>query len=428
MTKNTLFSVITIVILLALGIFIFVRYLNFIFHPYCFNLGYTLCAAIGEDFYALYQATSNFFHNNFIYGELAQIDLVTPYFMIFKYFPIGPLLIGWPFLLIKNNPNAAYRFYLFISTFIHFFSLYFIYLINKKFSGSRLRFVLVLFIWLSFFPLLSEWRMGQFNHLAGLFLLISITGVVYNKYLIPALSWIISLAIKPIGILTFPWAVKTKNKLAIFLFLSLFIGFTVLYLLYHQIYYPQAIKDFVNIIFLGGNRLGWQIHYIDNFSVNSFLGEIFFDSFKSSWKIISSLYSFLIGGVYCFITYRYLKTKVNNDKEKEEKKLDIYYLIFGLATLILFHKEVWESWLTLWLPITAVLILLSKKLKEITFILINTLFLSTPTLFYFYDIYKTPIWRFFLITEKVIPQILLYGFICFKLKKLLSKPSTFCQD
>jgi len=87
------------ILLITVSLLIFASYLIFLLKPFCLKLGYTLCAAIGEDFFCLYQATYNFFHNYFIYGDLAKINLVTPYFVIFRFFPVSPLLIGWPFVI-----------------------------------------------------------------------------------------------------------------------------------------------------------------------------------------------------------------------------------------------------------------------------------------------------------------------------------------
>lgn len=162
------------ILLILIAIVVFFFYLKFLFKPYCFKLGYTLCAAIGEDFFALYQATYNFFHNIFIYGESASINLVTPYFMIFKYFPISPLLIGWPFLIFFSGAESAYHGYLIFVILFYLFGFYSIYLIAKKFKTDNLTKVLTFFLWFTFFPILSDLRMGQYNLISSLFLLFSL--------------------------------------------------------------------------------------------------------------------------------------------------------------------------------------------------------------------------------------------------------------
>ncbi len=391
--------------LIGIGIFIFGFYLNYTFHPYCLKLGYTLCAAVGEDFYSLYQSSYSFFHFNFIYGKPASLNLVTPYFMPFKYLPATPLLVGWPFVLF-SHPDSAYQFFLWISVVLHLLSLYILYLIGKKLKAKPVTIALVLFIWLSYFSILSNWRMGQFNHLAAIFFLFMVAAILYKKKIFTALSWIISLAWKPVTILAFPYFWKRKNKQALILFSSLFIFFTAAYLGYWQLYSPSAIKTFFQTILLQGNRLPLQVHYIDNFGVYALGGEIFFDHGRKIWNVFSLIYPYLVLLFYFFVTLR-----VKLEKQSER----IYYLLFTLATLLMWHKELWESWLVLWLPIVTILLLMSRKRKDKIFILVNIAFLATPSLYYFQQLHPLPLWRFVLIAEKAIPQLLIYLFLIWKL-------------
>ena len=395
------------------GIFIFAYYLNYTFHPYCLRLGYTLCAAVGEDFYSLYQSTFNFFHNYFIYGKAASLNLVTPYFMPFKYLPATPLLVGWSFTFF-SNANRAYRLFLWISVFLHLFSLWVLYLIGKKLKAKPIDIILVIFIWLSYFSLLSNWRMGQFNHLSALFFLWTIGAVLYKRKIAAALNWTISIAWKPVPILALPYFWWTKNKQALILFFFLFVLFTLIYLSYWQLYYPGAVKEFFRTILLRGNRLPLQVHYIDNFGVYSLLGEIFFDHWRKVWNVISFVYPYLILLWYGWVT---IKVKLKNKTRSLSlpKEGEIYYLLFSLATILIWHKELWESWLVFWLPIIVLLLLLAKQPKEKLFILLNTIFLATPSLYYFQQLHPLPIWRLALIAEKAIPQLLLYIFLSWKL-------------
>lgn len=406
-----IFRIIFLALVIAFAFLIFVYYLNYLFRPFCLKLGYTLCAAEGEDFYALYQAAYNFFHNIFIYGESASSHLVTPYFMPFRYFPASPFLIGWPFLL-TNKPYLAYQIYLFFSLILHCLSVYSLYLIAKKFNANKIIFGLVILIWFLYFPLLSEWRMGQFDHLSGMFFLLTVVLILYHKKILSSISWIISLAFKPIPILCFLYFFKTKNKFALTLFSIFFIGLTGIYLLYHQLYNPQAISTFLKTIFALGERTGWQIHFIDNFGIPSLLGEIFFDHYKLIYKIISVVYPLSVLSFYFFVTLKL---------ELKDHLVGISYLLFSLATVVIIHKELWEGWLNIWLPILCILFLMAKTKKERVFLLFNTLILGTPSLFYFYEISKTPFWRFLLIAEKAIPQLLIYLFLCLKLRGIILK-------
>ena len=401
------------VALILISLLIFAFYLNFLLKPFCLKMGYTLCAAIGEDFFALYQATYNFFHNHFIYGDLAKMYLVSPYFMIFKYFPASPLLIGWPFLIFASKALIAYHLYLIFVILVYIFAFYAIYLIAKKFRADSITKALLFFMWFTYFPLLADLRMGQFNLISSLFFLFSLVGIIYYKPLISGLMWIISLAYKPLALLNVFYYLKTKNKVAIISFVVVFVVFTGGYLLYHQIYYPQAINDFLKLLLLKENRIGWQVHYPDNFSVFSFLGELFYDRLAKLFKIVIKIYTLVLMGIFSFITYR---IKFTNDI-----KTQLYYSLYAFSTLLIYHREVWESWLTAWLVIIVFLFILALSRKEKIFLFCNSLILGTPTLFYYYELTKSNNWRFLLIAEKVLPQILIYGYLVFLLFNIIKQ-------
>jgi len=401
------------VALILISLLIFAFYLNFLLKPFCLKMGYTLCAAIGEDFFALYQATYNFFHNHFIYGDLAKMYLVSPYFMIFKYFPASPLLIGWPFLIFASKALIAYHLYLIFVILVYIFAFYAIYLIAKKFRADSITKALLFFMWFTYFPLLADLRMGQFNLISSLFFLFSLVGIIYYKPLISGLMWVISLAWKPLALLNIFYYLKAKNKAAIISFIIVFILFTGIYLLYHQWYYSQAIPDFLKVIFLNGDRRGWQIHYPDNFSVFSFLGELFYDRLAKLFKIVIKIYTLVLMGIFSFITYR---IKFTNDI-----KTQLYYSLYAFSTLLIYHREVWESWLTAWLVIIVFLFILALSRKEKIFLFCNSLILGTPTLFYYYELTKSNNWRFLLIAEKVLPQILIYGYLVFLLFNIIKQ-------
>ncbi|MBI2057957.1 MAG: hypothetical protein HYT63_03180, partial [Candidatus Yanofskybacteria bacterium] len=58
----------------------------------CSNTGHTLCAAIGQDLQALYQAGGNFNINNSMYGSVAEQHLFATDYFPWKYLPILPIL------------------------------------------------------------------------------------------------------------------------------------------------------------------------------------------------------------------------------------------------------------------------------------------------------------------------------------------------
>jgi len=401
------------VALILISLLIFAFYLNFLLKPFCLKMGYTLCAAIGEDFFALYQATYNFFHNHFIYGDLAKMYLVSPYFVIFKYFPASPLLIGWPFLIFTNTALSAYQFYLIFVILVYIFAFYPIYLIAKKFRVNNITKILLFFIWFTYFPLLSDLRMGQFNLISSLVFLFSLLGIVFYKPLSSGLLWVISLAYKPLALLNVFYYLKTKNKVAIISFVVVFVVFTGGYLLYHQIYYPQAINDFLKLLLLKENRIGWQVHYPDNFSIYSFLGELFYNRSIKLFNVITKLYVLFLVCLFLFVTY---KIKFINDI-----KAHLYYSLYAFSTLLMYHKEVWESWLTSWLIIIIVLFILASSRKEKLLIFLNSLILGTPSLFYYYELTKSNFWRFLLITEKALPQILIYSYLVLVMVNILKQ-------
>ena len=402
------------VLLILIAIVVFAFYLKFLFKPFCLKLGYTLCAAIGEDFFALYQATYNFFHNIFIYGEPAQINVVTPYFMTFKYFPISPPLIGWPFLIASFDAEIAYKFYLGFNIGFYLLGFYGVYLIAKKFKTDNLTKTLVFFLWFTFFPILSDLRMGQYNLISSIFFLFSLIFIIFLRRNWSALSWIVALAFKPISLLNIVYYLKTKNKIAIWGFIICFVIFTGGYLFYHSIYYPKAVNDFLNI-FVSGNRGGWQIHYPDNFSVNAFLAEFLYDKSRWLFSLISKVYLLVLGGTFFWISYKI--------QFKGDIKIDLYYSLYAFTTLIMFHKEVWESWLSCWVVIVAILLISADNYREKIFVFLNGLILGTPSLFYFYELNRSNLWRLLLISEKAVPQLLIYSYLVYKLYALIREQS-----
>lgn len=392
-------------LLVAIGVFVFIFYLFFLFKPYCLKLGYTLCAAVGEDFFALYQATYNFFHNIFIYGLPATVNLVAPYFVIFKYFPASPLFLGWPFLIFAQSAENAYQLYLTFNLIAYVLAFLGVQWVAKKFATDNFTKIILFVIWFTYFPILSDLRMGQYNLISSLFLFVSLMGIIGKKPLLSALSWLISLLYKPLALLNGFYFFKTKNKIALWGFMIIFVVFTAGYLGYYNLYYPQAISDFLKLVLLSGDRSGWQIHYPDNFSVNAFLGELFYDSHRLLFSFVSKLYPLILIGIFLVISYKI--------QFKGEVKTDLYYSLYAFSTLMMLHKEVWESWLSAWLIVLVVLIILASRRKEKIFLILNSILLGTPTLFYFYEVKKTKVWLTLLIAEKVIPQILIYSYLVY---------------
>jgi len=136
----------------------------------------------------------------------------------------------------------------------------------------------------------------------------------------------------------------------------IFVVFTAGYLGYYNLYYPQAISDFLKLVLLSGDRSGWQIHYPDNFSVNAFLGELFYDNYHLLFSFVSKLYPLILIGIFLVISYKI--------QFKGEVKTDLYYSLYAFSTLMMLHKEVWESWLSAWLIVLVVLIILASRRKE----------------------------------------------------------------
>lgn len=392
-----------LVIALFLAIAIFGVYLDYIFKPICWHYGYSLCAAVGEDFFHLYQAGYNFFHGYFIYGAPAEVHLVAPYFVVMRYFPATPLIWSSPFLFFKNA-IAAYQIYLIFSVILHLASIGLIYLIAKKLNTSKIMFVLATILWLTYFPLASEWRMGQFNHLAGIFFLLAITFSVYRRPVFSAISWILSLGWKPLTLFAFFYYWLKKNKLAIWLFLLFFVIFTCGYLIYWQRIFPFAWQEFLKTILILEDRSPVQIHYIDNFSVFALWGELFYNWSPLFYGAFTKVYLLAILVIFFYLTFK-----------KGPKNL--YYLLFAAATMMMFHREVWESILTFWLPILVVLILMAKKKNEIIFLLICSALLAMPSLYYYFDQSKNPVLLSLMIIGKALPQLALYGYLLVKQTK-----------
>ncbi len=392
-----------------IGVIIFSYYIYRIIFPSCSILGYTLCALIGEDFFALFQAGHNILNANFIYGPSAENNLITPFFMTFKYFPVSAIFLGVPFVIIAPTAEFAFSLFLALSIAIHFLGIFFIWLICKKQKVGKYILGVSLLIFLSAFPLNSEWRMGQFNDIAGVFFLGFLTAVIYDRKFLSSVFWMLSFFWKPIIFLSFPFFIKARDKLGTFLILAfVFLG-TVIYIGFFQIFDNKAITYFLNTLFLYKDRVGWSLHHIDNFSVYSFLGELLYDHFYNIYFISTSIYLFLIIFIYLIITFKIkLKSKINK----------IYYLLFSVSTLLVYSREIWESTLSFWTLIVIAAFLFAKNKERIIIGFCGLIFV-TPSLFYFWHFNETEFWRFLLIGEKALPQIVMYTYFLYKILNLM---------
>ena len=268
---------------------------------------------------------------------------------------------------------------------------------------------LSLLIWLSAFPLNSEWRMGQFNDIAGVFFLGFLWATIYGRKFLSSVFWILSFFWKPIIFFSFPFFIKIRDKLGTLLILVfVFLG-TVMYIGSFQIFDNKAIVYFLNTLFLYKDRAAFSLHYIDNFSVYSFLGELLYDHFNSIYFISTSIYLLLIILIYLIITFK-IELKSTSNK--------IYYLLFSVGTLLIFSREIWESTLSFWIPIVIVSFIFAKN-KERILIGFCGLIFATPSLFYFWNSNKTELWRFLLIGEKALPQIVMYIYFLYKILNLM---------
>ncbi|MGE4554750.1 MAG: glycosyltransferase 87 family protein [Candidatus Paceibacterota bacterium] len=401
------------IFLIGFSIFIFLNYISFLFAPVtCWKLGYTLCADQGEDFYSLYQAAFNFSKNLFIYQKPPPPFLVVPYYMPFKYFPLSPVIIGYPFLKISSSVFDSYRFFLLLNILFYIFSFLGIFLLASFFRKSLFEKIILFTFWFSFFPIVSDLRMGQFNLISALCFLLAFIFIVFDKKILASFSWFFSLLFKPLTFFNFFYFLKNRNKIAIFLF-GLNLAFTLIYFLYYYFLDPSSFQNIFKIYNLfSSQRVGWQIHYPDNFSVHSFLGEIFYDKFPLIFKIFSLTFKIVLILIFLFLTFK-LKFNRNN------QKIEYYYLLYSFLTPVIVYPEVWESWLAIYSVILALLFILLETYKEKIFIFINYLLLATPSFYYFYQKTKSPFWRFLLIGEKAVPQLLIYMYLTYLLFKFL---------
>ncbi|PIZ28234.1 hypothetical protein COY43_01595, partial [Candidatus Berkelbacteria bacterium CG_4_10_14_0_8_um_filter_35_9_33_8] len=323
--KNMKFNKKSLFFITILSIIIFITYLKYIIYPACWQTGYTHCAAIGEDFFQLYQAGHNFVNGYFVYGEWAKEHLFAPYFVIMRYFPITPFVWGVP-TLVFSSAMSAYHGYLVISILLHLASVYLIIKIAQKLKVQKYQIVTAIFIWLTFFSLTSEWRMGQFNHLAGMFLLGAIGAEIFGNKILSALAWILSLSWKPQALFVAFYFWMTKNKIAIVLFILFFILFTVGYLGYFQAQNIPAFQEFFKNILVLEDHHAWQVGYIDNFSVNAFWGQIFYPTNPKLYYIISKSWSIFIILMLFWASFKFSKSPKNLDSK-------IYLLLFTAVSM-----------------------------------------------------------------------------------------------
>ena len=87
--------------------------------------------------------------------------------------------------------------YLFFSISLHLVSIYIIVKIAQKLKAKQYQTVSAIFVWLTYFSLTSEWMMGQFNLLAGMFLLFAIYFELFEKRLMVVKLGLLSLFFLP---------------------------------------------------------------------------------------------------------------------------------------------------------------------------------------------------------------------------------------
>jgi len=279
------------VVFIILGIEFLLLYLWHIFGNDCWNLGYTLCAARGEDYFSLYQRAFNLFNGFSMYGKEAWRYLVIPWPIVMNYFPTSAIVWGWTTIFF-TTPHAGYKSYLYYSIALHLLSIYSLYYIWKKINKSFFILSLAIFFWLSFFSLNSEWVMGQFNHLAGMFFLAAIALAIAKKDKLSGIAWNLSLAWKPTALLLLPYYLKRRQKTTIAIFVLFFCVLTISYGIYYEFFYKNSLSDFFSLILNLTPRSGYDIHYIDNFSVYAFLAELFYNRFLGVYIFITKIYIF----------------------------------------------------------------------------------------------------------------------------------------
>ena len=369
----------------------------------CSNLSYTLCAAIGQDLQALYQAGENFNISNSMYGSIAEQHLFTTDYFPWKYLPILPILAS---PLVKFfSFNFFYFFYVAsIQILVLVLGLILISKIGLTLKRENWQIILAVGLYWIFWSTQSDWRMGQYNTLAGLFFLVSFWGVASQKKGFSTFGWLASIISKPIFIFGFFYYLKKKNWQAIIWFLVI----VVMTLLYLEKFLPsgglleayQASFGFLT----DPSRIGWQVHYIDNFGPAALLGELFYDRFPNIYK--SSI--MVLTSIAVLVPITYLFTKENRKKE-------LYFFLLLALSPFIFYKELWESLLAFLAPIAALVFLLSNTRREKIFTFLIWFFLATPTLYFFWQNNQTATLTTALIAEKALPILVLYAYLVIKI-------------
>ncbi|MBI2057747.1 MAG: hypothetical protein HYT63_02065, partial [Candidatus Yanofskybacteria bacterium] len=320
-----------------------------------------------------------------------------------KYLPILPILAS-PLVKLFSFKFFYFFYVTSIQVLVLTLGLILITKVGIILKRENWQIILAVGLYWIFWGTQADWRMGQYNTLAGLFFLISFWGVASQKKGFSIFGWLASIISKPIFIFGFFYFLKKKNWQAIIWFLAI-IAITLIYLEKFLLSGGLLSAYQASFGFLTDpSRINWQVHYIDNLGPAALLGELFYDRFPDiyKWSVMALASIAVIIPTICLFT-------------KENRKKELYFFLLLALSPFIFYREIWESLLAFLAPIVALVFLLSNTKREKIFTFLIWFFLATPTLYFFWQNSKTATLMTALITEKALPILVLYAYLVIKI-------------
>ncbi|MFQ5453044.1 MAG: glycosyltransferase 87 family protein [Candidatus Zixiibacteriota bacterium] len=360
--KQKLLLISLLVIHYIILFFILNRSLDFLFNDASHRIG------PGSDFFALYNAGKNWLLGNGIYMHGPGYG--------FRYHPILAMTILSYISYFDYNP--AYWIWVGINEILFLATLYFI----RKLIPEVKYYLIICSLLVFFSPYYLEIYMGNASFIVGTLLLIAFYYYREKKDSKFFSLFIISILIKPIGLLFLPFLLLYRKYKIVILTIIIIFGLALPYFLIH----PHDWISFISVNFEGfpakpgflvhaGNQGFYALMLMVSAHINNIPnGQLYTLGQLPLWNSIlirAIPYFFVL--ISLWTTYRLRKSN----------RVDILIFIWT-ATYLLGYKDIWEH--THSLLIFGMFFLYCSKQINPKLLFISTAALALPTAFVFYDI------------------------------------------
>jgi len=307
----------------------------------------------GCDFFALYVAGDNLRHGRSVYEHEAD-SAPTPCHFSFRYLPAAAA-VGVPFSFL--SPRAAYGAWIVLLELLLFVGLYCTWLLTRK---KLAVFAPLAALWLCFTPLYLELRLGQFNLVQAVLVMVAATAARLGSGGISDGAFTASLCFKLNTWIAAPSLLKARRYRPL-LFASAILLLTSVP---HFMVFPGSLEGFISNLQIEG--VGEAFGFTKgNLGAGMLLGVFAGDAF-SPWMLRALFVAVFAAGLV--VTMR-------------SRRMDLAeQLVFWLAISLLAYKHTWEHHYVMVLP---ALTFLGIKKRTLGFWLAAAV-LAMPTPYFFF--------------------------------------------